>query len=73
MNILLDECVPKRLKQHLLFLSYHGLKKRLKPSIPSWLIDMRSLVVDAGLLAKWQQVVDALVVEGVTQLAPYSE
>ena len=57
MNILLDECVPKRLKQH----------------FPTWLIDMRSLVVDAGLLAKWQQVVDALVVEGVTQLAPYSE
>ena len=41
--------------------------------LPTWLIDMRSLVVDAGLLAKWQQVVDALVVEGVTQLAPYSE
>ena len=57
MNILLDECVPKRLKQH----------------FPTWLIDMRSLVVDAGLLAKWQQVVDALVVKGVTQLAPYSE
>ena len=57
MNILLDECVPKRLKQH----------------FPTWLIDMRSLVVDAVLLAKWQQVVDALVVKGVTQLAPYSE
>ena len=27
----------------------------------------------AGLLASWQEVVDALVVAGVTQLAPYSE
>ena len=38
-----------------------------------WLIETRSVVSDAALSAKWQQVVDALVVEGVTRLAPYSE
>ena len=41
--------------------------------LPSWLIEMRSFAVDAGLMASWQEVVDALVVAGVTQLAPYSE
>ena len=41
--------------------------------LPTWLIEMRSAAADADLLARWQQVVDALVVAGVTQLAPYSE
>ena len=41
--------------------------------LPTWLIEVRSAAVDAGLLASWQEVVDALVVVGVTRLAPYSE
>ena len=41
--------------------------------LTDWLIDTRSAAVDAGLLADWQEVVDALVVAGVTRLAPYSE
>ena len=42
-------------------------------ALPTWLIDMRSVAVDAGLLTTWQRVVDDLVVAGVTRLAPYSE
>ena len=41
--------------------------------LPQWLIDTRSAAVDASLEALWQEVVDALVVEGVGQLAAYSE
>ena len=41
--------------------------------LPDWLIEMRSAAVDAGLEARWQALVDALVVAGVTRLAPYSE
>ena len=41
--------------------------------LPTWLIDVRSAAVGADLADRWQEVVDALVVEGVTQLAPYSE
>ena len=41
--------------------------------LPGWLIETRSAAVDIGLSAKWQEVVDALVVAGVTRLAPYSE
>ena len=41
--------------------------------LPTWLIEMRAVAVDAGLLASWQQVVDVLVVAGVSQLAPYSD
>ena len=41
--------------------------------LPTWLIEMRSVAVDAGLLASWQLVVDVLVVAGVAQLAPYSD
>ena len=41
--------------------------------VSTWLTEMRAAAVDAGLLAKWQEVVDALVVAGVTRLAPYSE
>ncbi len=40
--------------------------------LPTWLIEMRPVAVDAGLLAIWQQIVDDLVVAGVTRLAPYS-
>ena len=41
--------------------------------LTTWLIEMRSATADVCLLAKWQQSVDTLVIEGVTQLAPYSE
>ena len=41
--------------------------------LTDWLIDRRAAADEAGLLAKWQEVVDALVVAGVTRLAPYSE
>ena len=41
--------------------------------VATWLIETRSAVESAGLSPQWQQVVDALVVEGVTRLAPYSE
>ena len=42
-------------------------------ALPTWLVEMRSVAVDAGLLTTWQQVVDDLVVAGVTGLAPYSD
>lgn len=42
-------------------------------SLPDWLIKMHSVAVDVDLSGIWQEVVDALVVVGVTQLAPYSE
>ena len=38
-----------------------------------WLIEIRSAAEDAGVLDGWQEVVDALVVAGATELAPYSE
>ena len=41
--------------------------------VTDWLIDRRAAADEAGLLVKWQEVVDALVVAGVTRLAPYSE
>ena len=41
--------------------------------LADWLIDTRCAAVTADLSNRWQQVVDALVVEGVTRLAPYSE
>ena len=41
--------------------------------LPSWLIEIRSAAATADLLSEWQQVVDALVVEGETRLAPYAE
>ena len=41
--------------------------------LPTWLIERRSAAVDARLLPGWQEIVDALVVAGITQLAPYSE
>jgi hypothetical protein len=41
--------------------------------LTTWLIDIRSAAVDADALAQWQRIVDALVVAGVTRLAPYSE
>lgn len=39
----------------------------------TWLIELHSAAEDAGLLASWRGVVDALVVAGVRQLAPYSK
>ena len=42
-------------------------------TLSTWLIEIRSVADHAGLLASWQAVVDALVVAGVRQLAPYSE
>ena len=41
--------------------------------LSSWLIEVRPAASDAGLLSDWQRVVDALVVAGVSRLAPYSE
>lgn len=41
--------------------------------LSTWLIETRAAVTDQGLLIVWQRVVDALVVAGVTRLAPYSE
>ena len=41
--------------------------------LSTWLIEKRSAAVAAGRLASWQEVVDALVVAGVTRLAPYSD
>ncbi len=40
--------------------------------VTEWLIEVRCAAEETGLLADWQQVVDALVVAGVTKLAPYS-
>lgn len=40
--------------------------------LPGWLIEMRPVAADTGLLAIWQQIVDDLVVAGVARLAPYS-
>ena len=42
-------------------------------TLTTWLIEMRSVAVDAELLATWQQIVDDLVVAGVMRLAPYSD
>lgn len=41
--------------------------------LAEWLTAIRSPAADAGALGSWQQVVDALVVAGDTNLAPYSE
>ncbi|MHB8464451.1 MAG: hypothetical protein ACYDD7_06385 [Acidimicrobiales bacterium] len=41
--------------------------------LSSWLIEVRAAASDVGLSPDWQRVVDALVVAGVTRLAPYSE
>ena len=41
--------------------------------ISTWLIEKRSAAVDTNLVPDWQEVVDALVVAGVTRLAPYSD
>ena len=41
--------------------------------LADWLIETRSAAAAVGLSAQWQQIVDALVVEGVARLAPYSE
>ena len=41
--------------------------------LTDWLVDRRAAADKAGCLAKWQEVVDALVVAGVGRLAPYSE
>ena len=41
--------------------------------LSSWLTDVRPAAGQASLYGVWQQIVDALVVAGVTRLAPYSE
>ena len=41
--------------------------------IATWLTENRSAVVAADVLPRWQEIVDALVVAGVTRLATYSE
>ena len=47
--------------------------QRLCPAHRLSAYEMRSAAVDADVLAGWQEVVDAMVVAGVTRLAPYSE
>ena len=41
--------------------------------LTSWLIEMRSASAEFGEFDLWQKTVDALVVEGVTQLAHFAE
>ena len=41
--------------------------------ISTWLIEQRPDAAETDLLAVWQRIVDALVVAGVTRLAPYSD
>lgn len=41
--------------------------------LTKWLIETRSAAASAGLSGRWQQLVDALVVAGVTRLARYSD
>ena len=41
--------------------------------LSEWLIAMRSPAESVNFSDRWQQVVDALVVEGITRLARYSE
>ena len=41
--------------------------------LPTWLIEMRSTAIDSGLLSNWQELVDTLVVQGVSRLASYSD
>jgi hypothetical protein len=41
--------------------------------LSSWLIEVRQAASDPSLVSVWQRVVDALVVAGVSRLAPYSE
>ena len=41
--------------------------------LADWLIETRYAADAAGLSAKWQEIVDALVVEGVARLAPYPQ
>ena len=42
-------------------------------ALTTWLIELQSVAVDAGLSATWQRIVDDLVVAGVTRLARYSD
>ncbi|PBB08253.1 hypothetical protein CKW39_10660 [Kocuria sp. WRN011] len=42
-------------------------------TLTNWLIEIRTVAGEAGLLGDWQGTVDALVVAGDTRLAPYSE
>ena len=41
--------------------------------LPTWLVDMRSTAIDTGILSIWQELVDILVVHGVSKLASYSD
>ena len=41
--------------------------------LTSWLIEMRSVAADSGLMNMWQKIVDDLVVAGETRLALYSD
>ena len=42
-------------------------------TLSTWLIKLRPVAEDAGLLFRWQEVVDVLAVAGDRELAPYSE
>ena len=41
--------------------------------LANWLVETRASAAAVGLSDIWQQIVDALVVEGDSRLAPYSE
>jgi hypothetical protein len=41
--------------------------------LSDWLVEIRPAAADAGILSAWQSLVDALVVAGANELAPYSE
>jgi hypothetical protein len=43
------------------------------PLLSIWLKEILSSAADVGMLAAWQELVDALVVAGDIRLAPYSE
>src|SRR5262249_2164513 len=44
-----------------------------RPALRAWLPEIRTPAADTGMLALWQELVDALAVAGDSALAPYSE
>ena len=58
--------------EHLVLADPDGVA-RSSGILAAWLVETRPLAVDAEISKSWQNVVDALVVAGVTRLAPYSD
>jgi hypothetical protein len=56
-----------------LALSHAGDVAARSFTLQSWLIETRPAAEHAGTLGDWQELVDALVVAGASELAPYSE